>query len=383
MNVEKFARVREEQFPIARRYVYLDTATTGIFSTRSKDAMVGFIENRYAEGMDIDDFLRTWRDVEHARKLAAEVIDADSDEIFFSGSGSEMLNVFSAGITLPGNANVVTTDMSFPSTPYNWFNRIGEENVRIAATENGQVPCDRLFALTDENTAVIALCLTENTTGFRHDIEKIGAFCKEKGIYFVLDATQCIGAMQIDVKNTHIDYMVATTYKWLSGAFGISFAYVSKRILADIRPVYVGWTGNKDRHNHSRYKLELEDRASRFETGSLNWIGLKGIEQSMQLYLELGKADVEAYVLSLTEYLYEKATAHKDIGLVGPFPEKNRSCIVYITYPAEWKLSDAILRERGVRAHVASETTIRISLHYYNNKADIDNLFAALESLGK
>lgn len=380
MDIEKFEKVRAEQFSLTKKCAYLDTATSGVFSTRSRKAMVDFIENRYSEGMDIDDFSGNWRYADRLRDTVAKVINSDSDEIFFSGSGSDMLNVFSSGIKLKENVNIVTSGLSFPSTPYNWINRVGEKNVRIAVPENGQVPSEKLFELVDDNTEVIALCMVENTSGFQHDIQTIGEFCKTRGIYLVLDITQCIGAIKVDVKKTHVDFLAATSYKWLSGAFGVAFAYVSKRVIDKIQPTFVGWTGNKDRHNHSRYKLDLAEGANRFETGSLNWIGLKGIEQSMQIYLELGKDDVEEYILSLTNYLYQKVGELKDVGLVGPFPKKNRSGITYITFPQEWKLDDRIMKENGIRVHVTNETTIRVALHFYNNRADVDKLISFLES---
>lgn len=380
MDTRKFERIRKEQFPLAEKCAYLDTATTGVISRRSRDAMVDFIENRYLEGMDIEAFSKNWTFADALRSTVAKVINADREEIFFSASGSDMLNIFSNGIELKENANIVTSGLSFPSTPYNWMNRAGKENVRIAVPENGQIPCEKIFELVDENTAVIALCLVENTSGYYHDINRISQFCKDHGIYLVLDVTQCIGAMKIDVKRAPVDFLVATSYKWISGAFGVAFAYVSKGILEKIKPTYVGWTGNKDRHNHSRYNLNLSDAANRFETGSLNWIGLKGIEQSIKIYLDLGKEDVEEYILSLTDYLYERVGTLKEAGLVGPFPKENRSCITYLTFPEKWKLNDQMLKENGIRLHVASAATMRVSMHYYNNKADIDKLILFLET---
>ncbi len=383
MNYKKFNKIREEQFPITSKYAYLDTATTGAFSLRGRNAMVEFIENRYLEGMDIPDFNQNWIYADNLRKKFAEVINADEDEIFFSGSGSDMLNIFSNGIDLKEDANIVISGLSFPSTPYTWMNRVGVKNVRIATPENGQVPCEKLFELVNDNTAVISLCLVENTSGFYHDIESISKFCQDKGIYLVLDITQCVGAMKVDVKENPVDFLVATSYKWISGIFGISFGYASKKILDKIRPTYVGWTGNKDRHNHSRYLLDLSDGANRFETGSLNWVGLKGLEPAIDMYLELGKDDVRDYILELTKYLHEKVSKLNEVGVVGPFPEKNLSCITYITFPDTWKLDDFILRENGIRAHVASSKTMRISLHYYNNFDDIDKLIDFMKTYEK
>ena len=176
-------------------------------------------------------------------------------------------------------------------------------------------------------------------------------------------------------------YSAVTAYKWMCALFGISFGYVSRRVLDKIRPTYVGWTGNKDRHNHSRYKLDLYDGANRFETGSLNWVGLKGLEQSARLYLPLGSEDVEGYILHLTDYLYQRVAELRDVGLVGPFPEKKRSGIAFLTVPAKWELTDTVMREKGLRVDAASESTIRVALHYYNNTDDIDRLIEFLKSL--
>ncbi len=379
MDTKKFEKIRLEQYPLVQKYAYLDTATTGVFSKRARDAMAGFIDDRYNEGMDMIDFIENWEFADNLRSVVADVINSDSDEIFFSGSGSDMLNIFSNGIKLNENANIITTDLSFPSTPYNWMNRVGIDNVRIAKSSNGQLPKESLFDLVDENTEVIALCMVENTSGWLHDMKAIGEFCKEKGIYLVVDATQCIGALKIDVKDTNIDFLAVSTYKWLGGVFGVSFAFVSKRVLNELCPTYVGWTGNKNRLDHSKLNFDLSDGANRFETGSLNWIGLKGISEAMKIYLELGKNDVENYILSLTEYLYKRIEESDKLGLVGPFPKLNRSQVVYIRYPEDLRLNDRVLRENGIRAHVAAGNTMRVSMHFYNNESDIDKLISFLD----
>ena len=381
MDTSKFEKIRLEQYPLVQKYTYLDTSTTGVFSTRSRDAMVDFIDDRYSEGMDMYDFVDNWKHADALRETAARVINAEASEVFFSASSSEMLNVFTNGIELKANANIITTDLAFPATVFSWFNRVGKDNVRIARSDDGKLPAERLFELVDENTAVIALCLVEHSSGWRHDIKTIGEFCKERGIYLVLDATQCICAMKIDVKESHIDFLAVSSYKWLSGVFGVGFSYVSSRVLDKISPKYVGWTGNKDRLNNSDYKLDLSDDANRFETGSLNWVGLRGLEQSLNIYLELGKDDIEEYILSLVDYLYEKIAVSKKLRPVGPFPEENRSGIVYIKLPKKWELNDKILRENGIRAHATNNSTIRVGIHFFNNKEDIDWLIEFLESM--
>lgn len=78
----------------------------------------------------------------------------------------------------------------------------------------------------------------------------------------------------------------------------------------------MGWTGNKNRTDHSGYYLDLSDGANRFKTESLNWVVLRGIEQILNIYLKLGKNDIEEYNLILIEYLYARAAEIKVLDLV-------------------------------------------------------------------
>lgn len=383
MDINKFRDIAREQFPLTETIAYLDTSTTGLLSKNATQAMVDHLTDRFEDAMDVTKLKENWKLADCLRPQVAELLGASQDEIIFSDSCSSMLNIFSSGISLNDNANVVVSGLTFPSTAYTWMNRVGEENLRFATPVDGQVPLDSLFSLVDEDTAVISLCLVENTTGFRHDLKTISAFCQEKGIHLVVDATQAAGAIHIDVEATPVDFLTTSCFKWLGCPFGLAFAYCSKRIMDKIHPTYVGWTGNKRRMDHSKYNLNLSDGASRFETGSLNWLALKGLKEAIELYLTLGKEDVEAYILSLTDYLYEQVDELENVKVLGKFAEVNRSGISYLLFPEEWELSNDILKDNGIQASVGSLGRMRIALHYYNKKEDVDQLISFLRSYQK
>ncbi len=379
MNYEKFEQVRKEQYPITEKFAYLDTSTSGMVSRRAKDAMVAYLEDRFENAVTAAKLNELFVFGDGLRATAAKMFNADAEEIFFGHGASAMVNVFSAGVELKENANVVVTGLTFPSTPYTWVNRVGEENVRIVKPVNYQIPFEKLVEQVDENTAVISLCLVENTTGFMHDLKKISAFCQEKGIYLMLDITQCVGVVKIDVKETPVDFIATSSFKWLGCEYGIGIGYVSRRVLDQVKPVYVGWIGNKNRMDHSKYVLNLEETAAKYETAIPNWVGLKGLEQAMQIYLELGIDDVHNYVMELTEYLYAEVAKVEHVSIRGGFAPENRSSIAYIDLPAEWAMNDDIMEEWGIRAHM-SGTAVRVALHYFNNKADVDRLVDFLKN---
>ena len=379
MRYEKFEEVRKEQYPMTEQFAYLDTSTSGMVSRRAKDAMVTYLEERFAHAVTAAKLneLFAWGD--NLRVTAAKLFNAEAEEIFFSHGASEMINVFSAGVELKENANVIVTGLTFPSTPYTWVNRVGEENVRMVLPENYAIPFEKLVEQVDENTAVISLCLVENTTGFMHDLKKISAFCQEKGIYLALDITQCVGAMKIDVKETPVDFIATSSFKWLGCEYGTGIGYVSRRVMDQVKPVFVGWVGNQNRMDHSRYALNLAETAAKYETAIPNWVGLKGLEQAMEIYLELGIDDVDAYIRELMDYLYAEAAKVEQISIRGNFAPENRSSIAYIDMPAEWGMNDDILEKNGIRAHM-SGTAVRVALHYFNNKADVDRLLTFLKN---
>jgi selenocysteine lyase/cysteine desulfurase len=245
----------------------------------------------------------------------------------------------------------------------------------MAPPENGAVPLDRLLACVDSDTAVISLCAVENTTGFRQDLAAVGAFCRQRGITLAVDATQCIGALEIDVERMGIDFLAAASYKWLNNLFGIGFGYIRPGLLDRIRQPYMGWSGNLDRHDQSHYHFDPAPSAARFETGGLSWTGLAGMTAALETYLGLGKHAVERYILSLTDAVYEYAARHPDVRLAYPFPAAHRSGIVCLAVPEAWRLDDATLRRNQVRAHMQTPGRMRIGLHFYNNLEDIAGLF--------
>lgn len=350
----------------------------------SYNEIQSYLDRRYDDAMDMDWYLKNWERADKLRSLVAEMINAQAGEIFYDFNSSSALNVLSSGIDWESGANIVSTSLAFPATTLTWLNqsRRGLE-VRLAPAENGMVPLKRLAALVDDRTIAISLCFVENTYGFRHNLYEVGQFCRKRGLLLAVDATQGIGAMQIDVQSMQVDFLVASSYKWLGNMFGIGFGYVSARLLERITPRYFGWVGTPNRMNSPKDQVYYHPDARRFELGGLNWAGLWGMEAAIKNYLSLGKADVESYILGLTEYLYQRVTTVPGVGVVGPFPQDNRSGITYLTFPASWELTDRVLAAHGVRVHVASPTSMRVGVHFYNNRADIDRLVEVLSFFSK
>ena len=379
----KFERERWH-YPILKNEIYLDTSTMGLIPKYAADVMTSYLENRVNFSLDIDDYHMQWEDVDEIRKDIAKMIGAEcKEEIAFGQNSSTLFNIFTNGLNLKKGDNVIIYDTAFPAMTYVWLNlqeAIGIE-IRVAKSKNGEVLADDLFRLADENTKAVTVCYVDSGTGYRHDLAKIGNWCREKNISFGVDATQACGAMKLDVKKMKIDFLTTSSYKWLQGIQGIGFAFIDNKFIKKLNQFEMGWANVSDRINGEPFNLIISKSACRFENGGLPIIGIYGLHETVKKYLQLKGEDIENYILDLTDYLYEKTKEISEISIAFPHERKNRSGLISIYVPEYFQLSEAKMRMAGVRAKVQGKNRIRIGIHYYNNKQDIDCFLEYLKSL--
>ena len=145
-----------------------------------------------------------------------------------------------------------------------------------------------------------------------------------------------------------------------------------------------------ERFNSSKRELELHPDARRYEMGGLHNSGVYCVRLVVEHYLDLGKEEVQDYILNLVEYCYQKAGDCPFTSLAYHFAPENRSGIVVLRIPGKYRLSTRQLKKRGIIVPVNggfqsdqrdaySDYSIRMGIHYYNNREDIDRIFAAIE----
>src|SRR5690606_25038292 len=103
---------------------------------------------------------------------------------------------------------------------------------------------ERLLERLDRgDVGVFAVSSVQFSTGFRADLERFGRFCRERDIFFVVDAIQSLGQIPLDVEAACIDIVATGGQKWLCAPFGTGFCYVRRGLLEQMEPLMVGWTG--------------------------------------------------------------------------------------------------------------------------------------------
>ena len=210
-----------------------------------------------------------------------------------SNSTTHGIGLVAEGFPWNAGDSVVTAAEEYPSNLYPWMNLESRGvGLRLVPTRAGRVWIDDLIAAVDHSTRMITISHVEFSSGFRNDLDAIGAFCRERGIAFFVDAIQGLGPLEIDVARTPIDFMAADGHKWLLGPEGAGILYVRREWIERLRPIGVGWRSVVGSYNPPAAEFRLKPGADRWEGGTLNMAGLLALGASVGLILEIGPAAV-------------------------------------------------------------------------------------------
>ena len=373
--------LQRQYYPVLAHRSFLNTAQNGLIPSFAADAMCAYVQGRSLNALDLDSMNALWDDADAIRAQIGRVLRCGADEICFGASSSDLFNIFSNGIDLRPGDNVITYDSAYHSTLFTWYNKQAEGvEVRIAKNVDGAVPVETLTALCDERTRAISVCMVDYGTGYRHDLAALGRFCRSRGIYLAVDATQACGAMAIDVEEMQIDFLTTSVYKWLQGCLGLGFAYIHRPLLDTLKQTDMGWTNVRDKRNIHDDCLDLSPDANRFEYGGISFVALAGLKKVLDAYLRLGGQDIEARILSLVQHAYDRAAGLRQVRVLDFAPE-HRSGIVMVLYPEDWPITPEYLYAHALGAMPFGKGRCRIAMHYYNSMEDVDRFFDMLAEL--
>ena len=375
--------------PVFDKYAYLLTGSTGPIPTYVYDGMKDYMDRRLYEGGDaIFRGEGTFTMIARVRALFGELLGCPGDDIAFGPNSSAMFCIFTDGLSFEPGDNIVTSRDTFISMVYalDMLRKEGLE-IRYVESENGVVPTNAIVNACDERTKAVTLCHVESSTGYRHDLAAIGDYCRQHGIWLAVDAVHTAGVLPIDVQQMKIDFLCGSDYKWMMNFCGVGYAYVSPALRAALKQRRAGWLSVKNLFETGLFEADLAPGASRYELGYPFVPGIFTMGEGVSHYLALGKREVEDYVLSLAQYVYDSVRPLKDIVIASEFPAGHNSALATFLVPARYGVTGDALLQKGVavtvhEAHGPDEmTSVRVSCHYVNTRADIDRLVDALKDL--
>lgn len=364
-------------FPITERYVYLNHASVSPLSSFASSRISTLLEGVVKHGA------RQWEEWERmqaaARLAAARLVNAEDRQIAFVRNTSEALSIVANGLDWKSGQNIVSTAVEFPANVYPWARVASAQGVelRLGPEIDGRIDEEHLLALIDERTRVVTVSWVQYASGQKLDIRRIGKFCRERGVLFVVDAVQGLGAFELDVQRDYVAAFASSSHKFLLGPKGIALLYLSDWALELVKPTVIGWTAVENYRDYLTHDLKFRDGAFRFEGGTLNEFGICGLGAAIELLLRATPRKIEQHLIALTDYLVERLT-ERGYQVTSPRGNGDSSAIItccHADFPAE-----QLYRELDSRNVITSARLgrLRIAPHFYNTREDIDTLIDAL-----
>jgi selenocysteine lyase/cysteine desulfurase len=319
---------------------------------------------------------------ERARALFAELLGASADDIALMPAASYGLAVAAANLPARAGQRILVLAEQFPSNVYTWralAARSGTEVVTIERPADGDWTRALLSRL-DERVAITAVPHCHWIDGGLLDLAAIGARCREVGSALVVDATQSLGALPLDLAAVRPDYLVCPGYKWLLGPYSLGYLYVPPAH-RDGRPLEQNWIARAGSEDFARL-IDYQDRyqpgARRFDVGersnfALLPVSIVGLEQ----LLAWGTGRIAATLAAMTTTIAERAA---DLGLRAAPTNLRAGHYLGLRFPerAPDRLPERLAEEQ-VHLSVRGDS-LRVTPHLYNDDGDVERLFAVLEA---
>ncbi|MDP2690290.1 MAG: aminotransferase class V-fold PLP-dependent enzyme, partial [Deltaproteobacteria bacterium] len=332
--------------------------------------------------------LEASRVVFNAREKAARVINlSDSARLAFTKNATEAINIALKGLLKPGD-HVITTSFEHNSV-VKTLGRLAKDGVEVTKVrpdKEGLLDPKGIEAAIRANTKMVCVSHASNVFGAVQDIEAIGSACRRRGVLFMVDGAQTVGALPVDIEAMRIDILAATGHKALFGPQGTGFLYVREGI--EPEPLINGGTGELTA------ELEMPER---LESGTMNTPGVGGLGAGAGFVLGTGVAKIRAHEVSLMEEITGGLAGIKGIRIIGTREAARRASLLAFNIegmpPAAVgrRLDDeyAILLRCG--AHCAPEAhreagthpdgAVRVSPGYFTTRAEVGEFLRAIREI--
>ncbi|OGG56260.1 MAG: hypothetical protein A3F84_10330 [Candidatus Handelsmanbacteria bacterium RIFCSPLOWO2_12_FULL_64_10] len=366
--------------PALRETIFFNTAGVAPMPSVVADEVVGLIRWEEMQGRYRPDVMEVMGGrAEEARRTTAQFFGVTPEEITFTHSISEGLNLISEGLDWRAGDEVIITDQEHTSGYMPWALRAEQQGavvkrLRLMPEPEGVV--DRLRGLLTGRTRVVALSHVTSSLGIRLPGAEIARVAREAGALVGFDGAQAAGQFPIDLREMGCDFYAATSYKWCLGPYGVGALYVRQGAL---HRVAVRRSGS-----HAPVRVNMEagtfafpDAARKFEFGARNLPLRIGYGRTLRYLEQVGLREIEARVQDTVRYFRDRVAEVRGARVQTPERFAAGALNVAIEGADPRALQKALWEQHRIVA-VSPAGGLRFSVAFFTTREEVDRVVGAV-----
>lgn len=398
-------------FYITKKRIYLNNGSISPLPISSIKSMTDF-NIRYSEvGPDSKEFTDYLDKLKlETRKRVADLINGHEDEIIFTQSTTEGINMVANGLSWKVDDRLLIRNPlnEHFSNYLPWIRLSTDKNLQVRnfPEENiesyGNSLIENFTSIYEKSTfKLVSTSHVIYNDGSITPVEKIGNIIKKrnKDTLFSIDGAQSVGAMITDVKKMKCDFLTFPSFKWLCGPLGVGILYVKKQVMEDLNPMSIGSetaelvsvkniNSKGDKSKKSKESTKYHKYPEKYHATFRNFPGLAGLEASLRYLLRVGIQNIFQRNKYLASILRQELMKINDLTLHEATTEEFRSSLVSFSFRkqnnsriqklnARLQQEGVILAERGIGAR----KILRASPHFYNSEDEMVRTANSIKSL--
>jgi cysteine desulfurase/selenocysteine lyase len=351
--------MERNNYPALLDCTYLNTATCGLISNATLKSMETFNTSFISKGSQAVEhwMVNEW---EPTRQEMADFMGAKVSEIALVPNFSFTYNALLETI---GKKKVLVYENDYPSLLLP-LQLKGFDIHTFSAIDNFSFDYDGIEKnIIDDEIEFIIISHVQYRTGYKADLEQLGSICERNGVHIIVDATQSAGAVEINFTATNIDALIWSNYKWMNGGLGTGTLCIKDDFLKKFEPK-IGGYGSYELENGS---FVYQPSIKSFQPSHPNVPGYEGLRSAIREKAPIGIQSIEKQNAELLQYLLS-GLEQKNRKIIGDYSVKNRAGYFCMPYTAD---QYETLKQHNIVV-TFREGTIRVGVHFYNNKEDVN-----------
>lgn len=374
---EKYWSNVRQLFPLTKDYAYLNNGTMGPSPYPVIDAV--------HKGMMLEDQEGRYGGWEETTKRLAAFVGANDDEIALTHNVTDGINIACWGLPLKKGDEVILTTHEHVGNAFPWLNRQKLDGIVIKTftpASTADETLNRINALINKNTRVIAAPHVPCTQGQILPVKEICKLAKDKGLFSFVDGAHGPGMLMLDLHDIGCDVYASCTHKWMLGPKGTGFLYVRKDFQNTLQTYFVGGGSDNAKWNMATTPIimgEYAESAHRYYGGTQSSGLYKGVIAAIDFMESIGMQNVHNRIKSLGKYTQDKMLElNGKVELLTPTEERSRCAVNgFRVKGVEYTRFYETCGLNKIRIRSVAENglnSLRVSTHIYNSKSEIDAL---------